>query len=109
MNDIIKIIKSLEHSGVLIDGVTEKVKNEMKKEEGGFLGAVLAPLAASLVQPMIFSAIKGISGKKVRRAGRGYMNNKFLFPIHPLRYIEINKYINYEPWLNGVFSRDNFN
>ena len=31
MNDIIKIIKSLEDSGVLIDGVTETVKHEKKK------------------------------------------------------------------------------
>ena len=29
MNDIIKIIKSLEDSGVLIDGVTETVKDEI--------------------------------------------------------------------------------
>ena len=36
MNDIIKIIKSLEDSGVLIDGVTETVKCEMKKQKGGF-------------------------------------------------------------------------
>ena len=31
MNDTIKIKKSLEDSGVLIDGVTETVKNEIKK------------------------------------------------------------------------------
>ena len=31
MNDIIKIIKSLENSGVLIDGITETVKDEIKK------------------------------------------------------------------------------
>ena len=30
MNDIIKIIKQLEDSGVLIDGVTETVKHEIK-------------------------------------------------------------------------------
>ena len=52
MNNIIKIIKSLEDSGVLIDGVTQTVKDEIKKQEGGFLGALLAPLAASLVQPV---------------------------------------------------------
>ena len=39
MNDIIKVIKSLEDSGVLIDGVTETVKCKIKKQEGGFLGA----------------------------------------------------------------------
>ena len=74
MNDIIKIIKSLEDSGVLIDGVTETVKHEIKKQEGGFLDALLAPLAASLVQPVISSVVKGISGRGVRRAGRGYMD-----------------------------------
>ena len=31
MNDIIKIIKSLEDSNVLTDGITETVKDEMKK------------------------------------------------------------------------------
>ena len=31
MNDIIKVIKSLEDSGVLIDEVTETVKHEIKK------------------------------------------------------------------------------
>ena len=46
--DIIKIIKSLEDSGVLINGVTETVKHEIKKQEGGCLGTLLAPLVASL-------------------------------------------------------------
>ena len=59
MNNIIKIIKSLEDSGVLIDGVTQTVKDEIKKQEGGFLGALLAPLAASLVQPV--SVVTSIS------------------------------------------------
>ena len=35
---------------VLIDGVTETVKDEIKKQEGRFLEALLAPLATSLVQ-----------------------------------------------------------
>ena len=48
MNDIIKIIISLEDLGVLFDGVTEIVKHE-KKKEGKLLGALLVPLATSLV------------------------------------------------------------
>ena len=76
-DDIIKIIKSLEDSGVLIDGVTETVKHETKKHKGEFLGALLTPLATSLVQPVISSAVKGVSGRGVRRAGRGYMNKTF--------------------------------
>ena len=77
MNDIIKIIKSLEDSGILIDQVTETVKDEIKKQEGGFLRALLAPLAASLVQPVISLVVQGISGRGVRWAGRRYMNKNF--------------------------------
>ena len=47
------LLKSLEDSGVLIDGVTETVKHETEKQEGGLLGALLALLAAPLVQPVI--------------------------------------------------------
>ena len=38
MNDIIRIIKSQEISGVLINGVDETVKNETKKQDGEFHG-----------------------------------------------------------------------
>ena len=44
-----------------------KQKNDVKKQECGFLGAVLA--TASLVQPVICSVKKGISATGVRRAG----------------------------------------
>ena len=71
--NIIKIIKSSEDSGVLMNGVTETVKHEIKKQEHGFLGASLAPLASSLVQPVVSSVVKGISGKGVKREGRGYI------------------------------------
>ena len=77
MDDVIKIIKWLEDWGVLIDRVTETVKDEIKRQDGGFLGALLAPLAASLAQPVIFSIVKGISGRGVRRAGREYMIKNF--------------------------------
>ena len=51
IDDLIKIIKSLEDFGVLTNEVTETVKHEMKK--GKFLGTLLAPLSASIVQPVI--------------------------------------------------------
>ena len=77
MNDI-KIIKSFEGSGVLVDGVTETVKHEIKKKQDSrFLIASLAHLAASLVQPVISSLVKGISRRGVRTAGRGYMDKNF--------------------------------
>ena len=77
MNDIIKTIKSLEDSGLIIGGATEAVKHEIKNQEGGFLGALSAPLVASLVEPMVSSVVRGISGRGVRRPGRGYMDKNF--------------------------------
>ena len=74
MGYIIKIIKSLKVSNVLIDGITEIVKNEIEKAEGRYIPTLLAPLAASLVQPMISSVIKGISERGIRRAEKLYMD-----------------------------------
>ena len=61
----------------LLDGVAETVKHEIKTRKGGFLGALLAPLAVQLVQLVISSVVKGMSGRGVRRAGRGYMDENF--------------------------------
>ena len=35
--DIIRIIKSLENSGTLIGGISKTIKNEIERQEGGFL------------------------------------------------------------------------
>ena len=37
MNDIIKIVKSIEDSGVLLKGVSEKLKMKLKNKEEDFL------------------------------------------------------------------------
>ena len=71
MNDIIEIIKPLEYSNVLIDAVTETVKHEMTKQEGGFLRALLAPLVTSLAPSVVSSVLIGIKGRGVKRAERG--------------------------------------
>ena len=60
MDDIIKIVESLEKSGLFIDGATEKVKHEIKKQESGFLGAMVAPMAASLIALMTSSLMKPV-------------------------------------------------
>ena len=49
VDNIIKIIKLLEVSEVLIYGITEAVKYEIEKQERGFLAALLASLVASVV------------------------------------------------------------
>ena len=47
MNNIMKIVKSLGESGLLIKGVNEKIKNEAKEQKGGFIGLLLGNLGAS--------------------------------------------------------------
>ena len=36
MNDIMKIVKSLEESGLVINGVSQTMKNEAKEQKGGY-------------------------------------------------------------------------
>ena len=36
MNEIMKIVKSLEESGLLIRGIGKTIKNEAKEQKGGF-------------------------------------------------------------------------
>ena len=49
MNDIIKIVKSLEESGLLIKGVRKSIKNEAKEQKGRFLSMLLGTLGVSLM------------------------------------------------------------
>ena len=68
MDDILKIVKSLEDSGVLLKGVTKTIQNEAKEQRGGFLGMLLGTLGASLLGDLL---TKNLSGKGVIRAGEG--------------------------------------
>ena len=49
MDDLIKIVKSLEDSGLILKGITEPVQNEIKEQKGGFLSMLLGTLGASLL------------------------------------------------------------
>ena len=65
MNDIIKIVKSLENSGVILKGVSETIQHEAKEQIGGFLSVLLGILGASLLGNLL------TGGKGVIRAGEG--------------------------------------
>ena len=68
MQDLVQIVKSLEDSGILLDGITETVKNEVKRQKGGFLSMLLGTLGASLLGDLL---TKKLSGRGVIRAGEG--------------------------------------
>ena len=71
MENLIKIVKYLEDSGLLIKGVTKSVQNEVKEQNGGFLSTLLGTLGASLLGSLL--AGKGVNkkGKGIHRAGEG--------------------------------------
>ena len=64
INDILKIVKSLENSGLLLEGVSETIKNEAKEQKRGFLTMLLVTLGASLLGNVL-------AGKEVIRAEEG--------------------------------------
>ena len=68
MLDLLKILKSLEDSGILFNGITETVKNKVKEQKGGFLSMLLGTLGASLLGDLL---TKNLSGRSVIRAGEG--------------------------------------
>ena len=66
MNDIMKIIKSLEESGLFIKGFSETNKNEAREQKGGFIGMLLDTLVASLLWNLLIGkgAIATSQGRK---------------------------------------------
>ena len=66
--DILKTVKSLEDSGVLLKGVSETIQHEAKEQRGGFHSTLLGTLGASLLGDVLS---KGLFGTGVIRAGEG--------------------------------------
>ena len=73
---IVKIVESLEDSGLLFRGVSETIQNEAKEQIGRFLSMLLGTLVAILLRNIL-------AGKGINRAGEGviragYLNKKGL-------------------------------
>ena len=64
IEDIMRIVKSLEESELLIKEISETIKNEAKEQKGRFLGMLLGTLCASLLG-------NALAGRGVIRAGEG--------------------------------------
>ena len=102
MNGIIKIVKSLEDSGVLLKGISKTIQHEAKEQKGGFLSMLLGTLGASLLGNLL-SGLKGV----IRQVKKLKRKSNLLIPFHPLTHFEIREYYKNEPRFNGVYSRDN--
>ena len=64
MKDLIKTVKSLEDSGLLLRGVTESVQNELKEQIRGFLSMLWGTIGACLLGNIL-------TGKGIYRSGKG--------------------------------------
>ena len=66
MKDIIKVVKSLEDSGLLLKWVSETIQNDAKEPKGGFLSMLLGTLGARLLGNIL-------AGKGMNRAEEGIL------------------------------------
>ena len=77
MKDILEIVKYLEDSGLLLNGVSETIKNKAKEQRGGFLSMLLGTLGASILGNMLVG--KGVIRPREGIARVGYESNRSLF------------------------------
>ena len=92
MKDIMKIIETLENSGILLKRVSKTIENETKEQRGRFLSMLLGTLGASLLGNLLTGG-KGImrAGDEIVRAGEGSRKKTSKFTV---TFSSINKYRN---------------
>ena len=71
MNDIIKIIESLENSGILLKVVTKAIENETNEQRGGVLSMLFGTLGTSLLGNLLTGKGMVRVGEGIARAGEG--------------------------------------
>ena len=76
MEDIMKIVKSLEESRLSIKCVSETIQNKAKEQKGGFFSMPSVTLGASLL-------VNLLTGKGTIRAGKGTIRGVKKFNAAP--------------------------
>ena len=97
-----RIVESLEESGLLIKRISETVKNELKEQKSW--------ISFNVIRNFSYCYIRKRITKKRGSKSRWRSNKnrwKFLMPPHPLTNFEIQTYYQNKPKFNGVFSRNN--
>ena len=70
MEDIMKIVKSLQESALLIKSVSATIKNEIRKQKGRFLPMLFGTLAASRLENKLMGQGVIKAGERTTRAGQ---------------------------------------
>ena len=71
MEDITKIFKSYENSGILLKEVSETIQKDAKEQKGGFVSMLLGTLVASLLGDILAGKGMNRAGEEILRAGYG--------------------------------------
>ena len=72
IDDIIKIVKSLEESELLIKLLSKTIKNEAKEQKGWFLSILLSLVGNNFLEDLL-------AGKRVIRAAQGAIREEQYF------------------------------
>ena len=77
MNDIMKIVQSLEKSGLLVKYVSETIENEAKEQKLGFLSMLLSTLGATLSENLLTDKSTIRAGEDTIRGGQDKCSSSF--------------------------------
>ena len=77
MNDIMKIVQSLEKSGLLVKYVSETIENEAKEQKLGFLSMLLSTLGATLSENLLTDKSTIRAGEDTIREGQDKCSSSF--------------------------------
>ena len=100
MEDILKIVKTLENSGLIIKGASKTTENKANKQNNGFLDILLSTLG-------VIRTYASRHKCYLIRWGNNQIRTGFLTPPHPLTNFEMQRYYQNESNFNGVYSKNN--
>ena len=96
VHDIMKIVQALEHSNILLKGVTKTIKNEAKEQKRRIFKPVIRYFRSKFVRKHV--------SRKMNCKSWLWKRMEFLMPPHPFKNFEIQKYYENEPRFSGVYS-----
>ena len=102
MNDMVRIVKSLGESGLLMKGVSEVIKNETKEQKGGFLVMFLSTLGASLLGNLLEGTGITRGSERANKAVKDYYEAVKQYNFILLTNFEKQKYYQNKTRFNGA-------
>ena len=92
MNDVIKIVKSLKISGLVLKGVAKTNENKTREQRTGILIMLLGNLGASLLQNFLSGTGVIWARDGVIKLAMEWKKRVSLKPFHTLSNLDIQRY-----------------